>query len=69
MQGPSTSMVRPHPAIWRIMHGMIVIYLLGLVFLLFQDVDNARQLLKVQAPLQGFSSPAQMAISKYFSDA
>lgn len=47
MQGPSTSMVRPHPAVWRIIHGMIIIYLFALVFLLFQDVSDARQLLKV----------------------
>lgn len=40
-------MVRPHPALWRVIHGMVIIYLLALVFLVFQDVDDARQLLKV----------------------
>lgn len=53
LQGPSTSMVRPHPAVWRIIHGMIIIYLLALVFLLFQDVDDARQLLKHLYPELG----------------
>lgn len=47
VQGPSTCMVRPHPALWRVIHGMVIIYLLALVFLLFQTVDDARQLLKV----------------------
>ena len=40
-------MVRPHPGFWRIMHGVVILYLLALVFLLFQNVDDARQLLKV----------------------
>ena len=47
LQGPSTCMVRPHPGFWRIVHGVIIIYLLALVFLLFQNVDDARHLLKV----------------------
>jgi hypothetical protein len=46
-QGPATCMVRPHPALWRIIHGVVIIYLLALVFLLFQNVGDARQLLKV----------------------
>lgn len=36
VQGPSTSMVRPHPAVWRLVHGVVVSYLLLLVWLLFQ---------------------------------
>ena len=40
-------MVRPHPAVWRVVHGLMVIYLLILVFMLFQDVGDARRLLKV----------------------
>ncbi len=40
-------MVRPHPAVWRFIHGVLVAYLLLMVFLLFQDVGNARQFLKV----------------------
>ena len=29
-------LIRPHPAIWRLVHGMAVIYLVALTFLLFQ---------------------------------
>lgn len=43
-------MVRPHPAVWRFIHGVLVAYLLLMVFLLFQDVGNARQFLKVRPP-------------------
>ena len=45
-----TSLVRPHPAVWRFIHGVLVCYLLFLVFLLFQDVHDARQFLKVPPP-------------------
>lgn len=48
LQGPMTSLVRPHPAVWRFIHGVLVCYLLFLVFLLFQDVHDARQFLKVR---------------------
>ncbi|KAF2310900.1 hypothetical protein GH714_018263 [Hevea brasiliensis] len=30
-------LIRPHPAIWRLVHGMAVVYLVALTFLLFQD--------------------------------
>ncbi len=40
-------MARPHPALWRMVHGLLVVYVLFLVFLVFQDVDDARMLLKV----------------------
>ena len=40
-------MVRPHPGFWRVVHGIVILYLLALAFLLFQNVDDARQLLKV----------------------
>ena len=29
-------LIRPHPAIWRLVHGMAVVYLIALTFLLFQ---------------------------------
>jgi hypothetical protein len=45
--GPQTSMVRPHPAVWRTIHGVLVLYVLLLVFLVFQDVNDARAFLKV----------------------
>lgn len=47
VQGPRTSMVRPHPAVWRLVHGVAVLYVMALVWLLFQTVHDARQALKV----------------------
>ena len=47
VQGPSTCMVRPHPAVWRLVHGIMVCYLMFMVYLLFQTVDDARQFLRV----------------------
>lgn len=41
-------MVRPHPAVWRFIHGVLMAYFLLLVFLLFQDVSYARQFLRVR---------------------
>ena len=46
-------MVRPHPAVWRLTHGIMVCYLLFLTYLLFQNVDDARQLMRVREPLPG----------------
>ena len=37
---------RPHPAVWRVVHGIVLIYLLILVFMLFLTADQARQMLK-----------------------
>lgn len=34
--------IRPHPAFWRVVLGINLIYELALVFLLFQDLDTAR---------------------------
>ena len=47
LQGPSTPMVRPHPALWKLVHGCAVLYLVGLIYMLFQDASDARLLLKV----------------------
>lgn len=44
-------MVRPHPAVWRLVHGAAVLYVLALVWLLFQTVGQARQALKVRDTL------------------
>ncbi|XP_022775909.1 CDP-diacylglycerol--serine O-phosphatidyltransferase 1-like isoform X2 [Durio zibethinus] len=38
LQAPSTVLIRPHPAIWRLVHGMAVVYLVALTFLLFQEM-------------------------------
>lgn len=37
--------IRPHPAFWRIILGINVLYELALVFLLFQDLDTARNMM------------------------
>lgn len=50
LQGPNSVMVRPHPVVWRLVYGMAILYLLALVFLLFQGKDEARSLLKVCSP-------------------
>lgn len=36
---------RPHPAFWRMLQGMAFCYLTFLIFLLFQNIDDSRQLL------------------------
>lgn len=38
--------IRPHPAFWRIALGINLLYELSLVFLLFQDLGTARQMMK-----------------------
>ncbi|CAN1840209.1 CDP-diacylglycerol--serine O-phosphatidyltransferase 1 [Linum perenne] len=50
-------LIRPHPAIWRLVHGMAVIYLVALTFLLFQKRDDARQFMKFLHPDLGVELP------------
>nr|GLL32232.1 CDP-diacylglycerol--serine O-phosphatidyltransferase 1-like isoform X1 [Ipomoea trifida] len=57
LQAPSTVLIRPHPAIWRLVHGMAVIYLVSLTFLLFQKRDDARQFMKYLHPDLGVELP------------
>ncbi|KAJ0038679.1 hypothetical protein Pint_22167 [Pistacia integerrima] len=68
LQAPSTVLIRPHPAIWRLVHGMAVIYLVALTFLLFQlelwmafifsqKRDDARQFMKFLHPDLGVELP------------
>lgn len=57
IQGPDTCMVRPHPAVWRLVHGMMVCYLMFLVFMLFQNLDDARQFLRHLYPELGVELP------------
>ncbi|OCB83859.1 phosphatidylserine synthase 2 [Sanghuangporus baumii] len=49
--------VRPHPAFWRIVLGVNLLYELALVFLLFQDLGTARQMLKHIDPNLGVPLP------------
>ena len=58
LQGPSSVMIRPHPAFWKLIHGVCMIYLLALVFMLVQGKDAARQMLKVRTPAPTYPSPA-----------
>jgi len=37
--------IRPHPAFWRIVLGINLLYELALVFLLFQDLGTARTMM------------------------
>ncbi|KAF3943903.1 hypothetical protein CMV_029572 [Castanea mollissima] len=57
LQAPSTILIRPHPAIWRLVHGMAVVYLVALTFLLFQKRDDARQFMKFLHPDLGIELP------------
>ncbi|CAA6673125.1 unnamed protein product [Spirodela intermedia] len=57
LQAPSTILIRPHPAIWRLVHGMAVIYLVALTFILFQDRDDARLFMKFLHPDLGVELP------------
>jgi hypothetical protein len=43
-------MVRPHPMLWRIIHGVAVVYLLTMVFLAMQTLSNARVLVRLLSP-------------------
>ena len=57
LQGPDTHMSRPHPAIWKVMHGLFVLYMLFLVFLLCQETVDARGALKFLSPDLGVELP------------
>ncbi|CAA6665448.1 unnamed protein product [Spirodela intermedia] len=57
LQAPSTVLIRPHPAIWRLVHGMAVVYLVALTFLLFQNRDDARRFMKFLHPDLGVELP------------
>lgn len=39
---PNGPFTRPHPAVWRMVFGLSILYLLSLLFLLFQDYKTAR---------------------------
>ncbi|GIX66725.1 phosphatidylserine synthase 2 [Caerostris extrusa] len=45
-QIPDGPFKRPHPAIWRFVFCISIVYELILIFILFQNPDDARQLLK-----------------------
>jgi len=49
--------VRPHPVVWRGVLAISVLYEMFLVYLLFQNVDDARQLFKHINPSLGVPLP------------
>lgn len=49
--------IRPHPAFWRIILGINLLYELALVFLLFQDLKSARQMMIYIDPSLGKPLP------------
>jgi phosphatidylserine synthase 2 len=49
--------VRPHPAFWRVVLGVNLLYELALVFLLFQDVNSARSMMTYLDPNLGRPLP------------
>lgn len=49
--------IRPHPAFWRIILGINLLYELLLVFLVFQDLDSAREMMKLVDPNLGVQLP------------
>jgi phosphatidylserine synthase 2 len=44
---PNGPFVRPHPLVWRLAFGFGLVYQLGMIFILFQNKDDARQFLKI----------------------
>jgi len=42
---------RPHPAVWRLVMGISLVYLMFLVFLLFQNVSDARKIMGYLDPI------------------
>lgn len=57
IQGPSSLLLRPHPAVWRLVHGIMICYLLFLIFLLFQTLNGARMFMKELYPELGVELP------------
>ncbi|THG99318.1 hypothetical protein EW026_g2998 [Hermanssonia centrifuga] len=49
--------IRPHPAFWRLVLGINLLYELALAFLLFQDLDSARGMMKYIDPSLGRPLP------------
>ncbi|XP_023022435.1 phosphatidylserine synthase 1 homolog l(3)77CDf [Leptinotarsa decemlineata] len=53
---PNGPFIRPHPAVWRVVFGLSVIYLLVCLFVLFQDYKTVRNVLFWMDPsLKNFS--------------
>src|ERR1700722_17961060 len=48
--------IRPHPAFWRVVLGINLLYELTMVFLLFQDLESARRMMALVDPSLGVPS-------------
>lgn len=49
--------IRPHPAFWRVVLGINLLYELALVFLIFQDLGSARGMMTYLDPNLGKPLP------------
>eukprot|EP01022_Parablepharisma_sp_SALTPOND_P014347 TRINITY_DN1940_c0_g1_i1.p2 TRINITY_DN1940_c0_g1~~TRINITY_DN1940_c0_g1_i1.p2 ORF type:complete len:539 (-),score=20.74 TRINITY_DN1940_c0_g1_i1:1139-2755(-) len=54
---PDTVLNRPHPVFWRLIQGACCLYLLFVIFILFLDLDTARQVMKYIDPRLGSPLP------------
>jgi phosphatidylserine synthase 2 len=54
---PDGPFLRPHPVVWRLALVMNILYVLLLIFTLFQSVDDARQFMSVLDPSLGQPLP------------
>jgi phosphatidylserine synthase 2 len=46
VQYPDTLIKRPHPVFWRILLGALTLYILFMVYVLFQPLNDARKIFK-----------------------
>ena len=56
-QTPDGPFIRPHPAFWRFILCLTVLYEIALIYILFQTVDDARSLLRHIDPTLGVPLP------------
>ena len=61
LQTRDTLLLRPHPGVWRIVHGCGVLYLIVLAALSVQNLQSARQVLRVLWPEVGERSGVDMS--------
>lgn len=57
VQYPDTLIKRPHPIFWRAIMGFMSLYVMFMVYLLFQPVNEARQLFRYFEPSLGVALP------------
>lgn len=60
LQFPDMITVRPHPAVWKAVHAIGIIYFLGLTVILILPIDNARELMKVFDNSLGVNLPERL---------